>query len=142
MAAKKQAAALDPREALLQPLAGYLHKIMPIPTSTKKVIVREPSGDDWLAWQAKLQELAGSEVNEENADEVAARISDDNDKTPEATLLVRVLIHAETYERVFEDEHVPMVVASWGPVYGRYLNAAFELAGLGAAKPVEEAKKN
>lgn len=142
MTGKKQPAALDPREALLQPLAGYLHKIMPIPTSTKKVIVREPSGDDWIAWQVQLQEVAGEEVSEDNAADVAARITDDSDKTPEATLLVRVLINAETYERVFEDEHVPMVAGSWGPVYGRYLNAAFELAGIGAAKPVEEAKKN
>ncbi|QPI64462.1 phage tail assembly chaperone [Vreelandella venusta] len=142
MAAKKQPAALDPREALLQPLAGYRHKVMPIPTSTKKVIVREPSGDDWLIWQAQLQEVAGEEVSEENADEVAVRINETNDHTPEATLLVRVLLNADTYERVFEDDDVGMVATSWGPVYGRYLNAAFELAGIDVAKPAEEAKKN
>ncbi|WP_339935157.1 phage tail assembly chaperone [Vreelandella glaciei] len=142
MAAKKQPTALDPRQALLQPLAGYRHKEMDVPTSNAKVIVREPGGDDWLMWQAQLQEVAGEDVSEENADEVAVRITETNDHTPEATLLVRVLINPETYQRVFEDEDVPTVAANWGPVYGRFLNAAFELAGIGGAKPVEDAKKN
>lgn len=142
MAAKKQSGNVDPRQALLQPLAGYRHKTMDVPTSNAKVIVREPAGDDWLLWQAQLQEVAGEEVDEENADDVAKRITQSSDHTPEASLLVRVLIDPSTYDRVFSDQDVPTVAANWGPVYGRYLNAAFELAGIGVAKPVEEAKKN
>lgn len=142
MAGRKQPSAITPRQALLQPLAGYLHKIMDVPTSTAKVIVREPAGDDWLMWQAQLQAVAGEEVSEENADEVAVRITENNDHTPEASLLVRVLIDPKTYDRVFTDDDVPTVAANWGPVYGRFLNAAFELAGIGGPKPVEEAKKN
>lgn len=142
MAARKKPEALDPRQALLQPLAGYRHKTMDVPTSSAKVIVREPSGDDWLMWQAQLQAVAGEDVSEENADEVAARITEANDHTPEATLLVRVLVHPDTYQRVFTDEDVSVVASQWGPVYGRFLNAAFELAGIATAKPVEDAKKN
>lgn len=142
MAAKKQPANVDPRQALLQPLAGYRHKTMPLPDSDVKVIVREPDSDDWVIWQAALQELSGEDVTEENADDVAARISAGDDHTPEATLLVRVLINSQTYQRVFSDDDVELVKTSWGPVYDRFISASLGLAGLLTPTPVEDAKKN
>lgn len=142
MAAKKQPTALDPRQALLQPLAGYLHKEMDVPTSNAKIIVREPGGDDWLVWQAQLQQVAGEEVSEENAETVAERIESQNDRRPEASMLVRVLIDPKTYQRIFSDDDVEMVAANWGPVYGRFLNAAFTLAGISGEQPIADAKKN
>ncbi|MCB8889930.1 phage tail assembly chaperone [Vreelandella malpeensis] len=142
MAGRKKPTAPDARQALLQPLAGYRHKTMDVPTSSAQVIVREPSGDDWLMWQARLQAVAGEEVSEENAEAVAERIECHDDHTPEAAMLVRVLIDPKTYDRLFSDDDVDLVAANWGPVYGRYLNAAFELAGITGAAPVADAKKN
>ncbi|NDL70506.1 phage tail assembly chaperone [Vreelandella alkaliphila] len=141
MAGRKKPDAQDARQALLQPLAGYRHKTMDVPTTSAKVIVREPSSDDWLMWQARLQAVAGEEVSEENAAAIAQRIEADDDHTPEAVMLVRVLIDPKTNERLFSDDDVDAVAAGWGPVYGRYLAAAFQLAGIGE-KPVEAAKKN
>ncbi|WJZ48870.1 tail assembly chaperone [Halomonas phage vB_HmeY_H4907] len=142
MAARKNPEAQNLRQELLQPLAGYRHKEVPVPTSKRKVIVREPGADDWLEWQARLQAVAGEEVTEDNSDAVSERISRLDDHTPEAAMLVRVLIDPQTYDRIFSDEDVDSVAASWGPVYGRFLNAALELAGLTTATPVEDAKKN
>lgn len=142
MAARKKPEVQNLRQELLQPLAGYRHKPVPVPTSNRQVIVREPGADDWIEWQARLQAVAGEEVTEENAEEVAERVSKVEDHTPEAAMLVRVLIDPTTYDRIFSDDDVDSVAASWGPVYGRFLNAAFELAGLTTAAPVEDAKKN
>ena len=142
MVGRKKQPATDPRHALLHPLAAYRHKEMTVPTSNEKVIVREPGGDDYLVWQAQIQAVAGEDVTEENAQSVAERIESDSDHTPEASMLVRVLINPSNYQRVFSDEDVELVAANWGPVYGRFLNAAFELAGISGAAPVADAKKN
>ncbi|MCE9664524.1 phage tail assembly chaperone [Halomonas sp. M5N1S17] len=140
--ARRKSTTTDPRAALLAPLAGFRHRSMPVGDTDAQVIVREPGADDWLTWQQHLQEAAGEDVTEENAEEVAERVTSSRDHTPEAALLVRVLLDPNTFERIFTDDDVEEVNRLWGPVYGRYLNAAFELAGLNTATPVEDAAKN
>ncbi|MCE8042434.1 phage tail protein [Halomonas daqingensis] len=142
MARRKSTTTIDPRAALLAPLAGFRHRAMPVGDTGAQVIVREPGADDWLTWQQHLQAAAGEDVTEENAEEVAERVTASKDHTPEAALLVRVLLDPDTHDRIFSDDDVPEVNRLWGPVYGRYLNAAFELAGLNTATPVEDAAKN
>lgn len=135
--AKKQ---LDLRALALSPLAGFRHEPVTVQEwQGATVTIREPSAGDWTTWQSKLAAMTGVEVTQDNVGELESGI-DGNDRTLEATLLVRVLYDADG-KRVFSDEDVAEVAAIYGPVHERLLRKAMDLAGLTQA-PMEEAEKN
>ncbi|WGS46800.1 phage tail assembly chaperone [Burkholderia sp. JSH-S8] len=143
MTNKAKAGAL--RAAILNPLAGWRHELLPMPEwGDETVAVREPLLDDRAFWLEPLRLAAGVELGDDEATarEKYGRVSADAHKMAYARLFVRVLF-VETlagWRREFEDDDAKAIAAAYGIAHDRIVNKAIELGNLNV-DPEEAGKK-
>ncbi|KUZ33578.1 phage tail assembly chaperone [Burkholderia territorii] len=143
MTSKSKAGAL--RAAILNPLAGWRHELVPMPEWDGVIVaVREPLLEDRAFWLEPLREAAGVEPDddEHTARAKYGRVSADAHKLAYARLFVRVL-YVETpdgWRREFDDDDVEAVAAAYGVAHDRVVTKAIALGGLGT-DPEEAGKK-
>ncbi|VWB15718.1 tail assembly chaperone [Burkholderia lata] len=125
------------RAAILNPLAGWRHELLPMPEwDGETVAVREPLLEDRAFWLEPLRLAAGVEPGdgEEEARAKYGRVSAEEHKLASARLFVRVL-YVETaagWRREFEDGDAAAVATAYGSAHDRVVNKAIELGNLKA----------
>ncbi|KGB98693.1 phage tail assembly chaperone family protein [Burkholderia cepacia] len=123
------------RAAILNPLAGWRHEMVPMPEwGGVTVAVREPLLEDRAFWLEPLRLVAGVEPGDDEATarEKYARVSAEEHKLAYARLFVRVL-YVETsagWRREFEDDEAKVVVTAYGPAHDRIVTKALELGNM------------
>ncbi|ARL87621.1 phage tail assembly chaperone [Burkholderia pseudomallei] len=133
------------RTAILNPLAGWRHEMVPMPEwAGVTVAVREPLLEDRAFWLEPLRIVAGVEPGDDEATARAKyeRVSAEEHKLASARLFVRVL-YVETsagWRREFEDGEAKAVAGAYGAAHDRIVNKAIELGNL-KTDAEEDAKK-
>ncbi|WP_175980959.1 phage tail assembly chaperone [Burkholderia sp. BCC1630] len=133
------------RAAILNPLAGWRHELVPMPEwDDITVAVREPLLEDRAFWLDPLREAAGVEPgdDEQTARAKYGRVSADAHKLAYSRLFVRVLFvnTPDGWRREFGDSDSAAVAAAYGLAHDRIVSKAITLGGLGA-DPEEAGKK-
>lgn len=123
------------RAAILNPLAGWRHEMVPMPEwGDVTVAVREPLLEDRAFWLEPLRVAAGVESgdDEEAARAKYARVRPDEHVLASARLFVRVL-YVETaagWRREFEDDDAPAVASAFGLAHERIVDKALVLGNM------------
>lgn len=121
------------RAAILNPLAGWQHELVPMPEwGGETVAVREPLLEDRAFWLEPLRLAAGVEPgdDEDAARAKYARVGADVHKQAYARLFVRVLFVATSdgWQRQFEDDDVNAVARAFSAAHDRVITKALALS--------------
>ncbi|AFQ50447.1 phage tail assembly chaperone [Burkholderia cepacia] len=133
------------RAAILNPLAGWRHELVPMPEwGDVTVAVREPLLGDRAFWLEPLRLAAGVEVgdDEETARAKYEKLGQEVHQMAYARLFVRVLFteSAEGWQREFKDGDAEAVATVYGVAHDRIVSKAIEIGKLNF-DPEDEGKK-
>lgn len=120
------------RAAILNPLAGWQHELIPMPEwGDQTIAVREPLLEDRAFWLEPLRLAAGVEPgdDEDTARAKYSQVGADVHKQAYARLFVRVLFVATSdgWQRMFEDDDVNTVARAFSAAHDRVITKALAL---------------